>query len=265
MHEYFKTNQKLWDAKTAVHKDSDFYDLENFKKGATSLKQYELDALGNVHGKSLLHLQCHFGLDSMSFARMGAQVTGIDLSSKSIELARELNAELGLDAKFVESNVLELDKNLEGQFDIVFTSYGTIGWLPDLDQWAKVVNHFLKPGGIFYIIDFHPFLYMFDWDKHVLRYPYFNIGEPFEDVEEGTYADKDSNIALKEYFWQHSIAEPMNALMNQGLQLVHFDEYVDSPYNCVPNMVELENGNYYYGKKELMIPHLFSIKATKQV
>jgi len=154
MHEYFKTNQKLWDAKTDVHKESDFYDLENFKKGATSLKKYELDALGNVHGKSLLHLQCHFGQDSMSWARMGAKVTGVDFSSEGIKTARAMNDELGLDVKFIECNVYDLQNHLNEQFDIVYCSYGVTCWLPDLVKWAGIVNQFIKPGGTFYIAEF---------------------------------------------------------------------------------------------------------------
>ncbi len=264
MQDYFDTNKKLWDAKTTIHKDSEFYDLENFKKGKTSLKKFELDALGDVSGKSLLHLQCHFGQDTLSWARMGAKATGADLSSKSIELAKELNKELGLDAKFVQANVLELDQHLEGKFDIIFTSYGTIGWLPDLDQWAHVINHFLKPGGIFYIADFHPLLYMYDWENNEMKYPYFNTGA-FEEVEEGTYADRESGIALKEYFWQHSLAETLSALLKKGLQLIDFQEFKESPYNCFPNMEATENGMFVYGKKELQLPHVFSIKVQKPI
>lgn len=265
MQEYFDANEKLWDAKTKIHKDSDFYDLENFKKGATSLKKYELNALGDIHGKSLLHLQCHFGQDTLSFARMGAKATGADLSTKSIELARQLNSELGLDAKFIQSNVLELDQNLQGQFDIVYTSYGVIGWLPDLNQWAKIINHFLKPGGIFYIVEFHPFLYMYDWDTQELTFPYFNIGEPFEDEEEGTYADANANIKMKEFFWQHSIADTLAPLLKAGLQLLDFQEFDSSPYESLPNMRDLGNGEYQFGKPELKIPHLFSIKMQKPI
>ena len=263
MDEFLKTNQKLWDAKTEIHKDSEFYDLENWKKGGVSLNQYELEAIGSVEGKSLLHLQCHFGQDTLSWERLGAKVTGIDFSEKAIKVATELNAELGMDAQFVQSNVLELDQNLTGEFDIIFTSYGTIGWLPDLAQWAKIINHFLKPGGIFYIIDFHPALYMFDWDSQELTYPYFNTGEAFEDVEEGTYADRSAPIQMKEYFWQHSLSEIIGSLLNKKLQLIDFQEFSESPYNCFPNMKPTNDGMYYFGKRELKIPHLFSIKMKK--
>ena len=263
MNKYFTTNQKLWDSKTEFHKNSEFYDLKNFKKGKTSLNKYELEALGDVSGKSILHLQCHFGQDTLSWARMGAKCTGADLSSKSIELARQLNNELGLDAKFVQSNVLELDQNLEGQFDIVFTSYGTVCWLPDLNQWAKVINHFLKPGGTFYIAEFHPVINMLDWDNNTFAYPYFNPGHPFEEEEEGTYADKTANIKLKEYFWLHSISQVMSPLLEQGLQLVEFKEFPFSPYNCFPNMKPVDDGMYVFWDEKLGLPHVYSMKMRK--
>jgi 2-polyprenyl-3-methyl-5-hydroxy-6-metoxy-1,4-benzoquinol methylase len=263
MQEYFDTNKKLWNAKTDIHRDSEFYDLENFKNGKNPLNKIELDALGEVSGKSLLHLQCHFGQDSLQWARMGAKVTGVDFSPKAVALAQQLNTELGLDAKFVESNVLELDQNLEGKFDIVYTSYGTVGWLPDLEKWAKVISHFLKPGGTFFIADFHPVLLMFDWEKEEMTFPYFNIGEPFTEVEEGTYANRDAPIQLKEYFWLHSLSNIIRPLINHGMQLVDFQEFAESPYNCFPKMTSLDNGMYYYGKKELKIPHVYAIKMKK--
>ena len=159
---YFDANKDSWNKRTAVHKDSDFYDLASFKKGKSSLNKIELEELGDVSGKSLLHLQCHFGMDTMSWARMGADCVGVDLSDEAINLAKEINAELKLHAEFVCCNVYDLKQHLDKKFDIVFTSYGTIGWLPDLDAWAAIVWHFLKPGGTFYIADFHPTLWMMD-------------------------------------------------------------------------------------------------------
>jgi len=146
MKEYFETNRKAWDLRVDVHKASEMYDLETFKNGRNSLTEIELQTLnGIVNGKSLLHLQCHFGQDTLSLSRMGAKTTGVDMSPKSLALARELNEELGLDAKFVESNIMELQDNLEGQFDIIYTSFGVVSWLPDLEKWASIINHFLKP------------------------------------------------------------------------------------------------------------------------
>lgn len=263
MKEYFDTNKSLWDQKVAYHKDSEMYDLEAFKKGKNMLNSIEMDALSQeVAGKSILHLQCHFGQDSLCWTRLGAKVTGVDMSPKALQLARELNAELGLDATFVESNVLKLKEHLEGQFDIVFTSYGTYGWLPDLDQWASVISHFLKPGGVFYIADFHPTLYMYDFPSKQLAYNYFNTGQPYEEVSEGTYADVNAPIKHKEYFWSHALSEVMSPLLKHDLNLLEFQEFPYSPYNCFENMTEIAPGKYAF-KSEISIPHIFSLKMRK--
>ena len=160
--DYLVKNKAAWNAKTAVHIDSDFYDMPAFMGGETSLKSLELGLLGDVKGKRILHLQCHFGQDSLSLARMGASVVGVDLSDAAIEKARELAAELQLDATFVNCDIYSLKEHLQGEFDLVFTSYGTIGWLPDLNRWAAIVEHYLKPGGSFVMVDFHPVVWMFD-------------------------------------------------------------------------------------------------------
>ncbi|MEO6583015.1 MAG: class I SAM-dependent methyltransferase, partial [Ferruginibacter sp.] len=146
---HFNDNRLSWNKRTAVHKDSAFYNLAEFKSGAPSLNETEINALGDVQSKSLLHLQCHFGMDTMSWARLGATCTGVDLSDEAISLAKEINAELQLNCDFICCNVYDLKMHLDKKFDIVFTSYGTIGWLPDLDAWAEIVAHFLKPGGVF--------------------------------------------------------------------------------------------------------------------
>lgn len=260
--EYFKANQAHWNKCVLPHAESDFYDVEGFKKGKTSLNSIELAALGDVKGQSMLHLQCHFGQDSLAWTRMGAKVTGVDFSSTAIELARELNTELALDAEFICTNVYDLKKHLEGQFDIVFTSYGVLGWLPDMDRWAELVAHYLKPGGIFYIVEFHPTYYMIDFDNLQLTYPYFNI-EVFKEEVEGSYADRDADITGVEYFWQHSLSEIITALLKNGLQLEQFDEFAYSPYNCFPNMVETSKGKYEVKDHEGNIPLMFEIKMKK--
>src|ERR1700748_3023902 len=139
---YKEINKEAWNKKTAVHVDADFYDVPAFLNGKNSLHTTELNLLGNVKGKSILHLQCHFGLDTLSLARMGAKVTGIDLSDKAIAKARELNTKLGLDATFICCDIYDLPQNLNEKFDLIFTSYGVLGWLPDLQKWAAVIDHF---------------------------------------------------------------------------------------------------------------------------
>jgi 2-polyprenyl-3-methyl-5-hydroxy-6-metoxy-1,4-benzoquinol methylase len=149
MDDYLAANKALWNEWTAIHETSSFYNLEGFKAGGSRLRDYEVDEVGDVTGKSLLHLQCHFGIDTLSWARLGARVTGADFSERAIELARSLAAELGLDATFVRSDLYDLSSVLDGQFDVVYTSRGVLGWLPDLERWAEVVAHFLRPGGVF--------------------------------------------------------------------------------------------------------------------
>jgi 2-polyprenyl-3-methyl-5-hydroxy-6-metoxy-1,4-benzoquinol methylase len=149
MNQYTHANRILWNAWTKIHEKSQFYDIQAFKAGGNTLKSIELDELGDVRGSSLLHLQCHFGQDTLSWARLGAQVTGVDLSDEAISLARSLAGELGLKARFVCSDLYELPQVLKEQFDIVFTSYGVLAWLSDLPRWAGIIANFIKPGGYF--------------------------------------------------------------------------------------------------------------------
>lgn len=263
MKNYYESNQAFWDDKVAYHKKSDFYRLDDFKKGWNSLKKVELEGVGDVSGKSLLHLQCHFGQDTLSWARMGADVTGVDFSSEAIKLARELNDELGLNAQFVESNILELDGKLDQQYDIIFTSYGTICWLGDLEKWAEIVQKHLKPGGFFFIADFHPTLYMYDWETGEIAFPYFFNEEPSFEVIEGTYADNDAPIGGTEYFWFHPISKTINLLTKQGLTLETFNEFPYSPYDCFPNMDKKAEDVFVYKLTKFPLPHVYSLKMRK--
>lgn len=260
--QYFEANKALWNQRTAVHIGSDFYNLEGFKKGETVLTPIELGELGSVEGKSLLHLQCHFGMDSLDWARRGARVTGVDLSDAAIDKARELSAELGFDARFVCCNVLDTAEQVEGQFDIVFSSYGTIGWLPDLQPWARMIAAKLRPGGIFYLAEFHPVVWMFDDDFTRIAYSYENQ-EVIVTENQGTYTDRLADIKGKEYSWNHSISEVLNALTGAGLQLQQFNEHMYSPYPCFRNTVEIGPGQWQIHGLEGKIPMVYSLKATQ--
>ena len=277
--EYFEANKHLWNQRTAVHKDSSFYNLAGFKAGENVLTPIELNEAGDVKGKKMLHLQCHFGMDSLNWARLGADVTGIDLSDEDIKEAKQLNDELGLNAKFICCNVYDLHpKNaeysktppsatadrLEGReaFDIVFTSYGVIGWLPDLDKWAEIISYYLKPGGIFYMAEFHPVVWMFDDEFTHIKYAYENQ-EVIVTENEGTYTDRNAEIKGKEYSWNHSISEVLNALINAGLKIEMFNEHMYSPYPCFRNTIESEKGHWHIKRMEGKIPMVYSLKATK--
>ena len=258
----FETNRKTWNKKVTVHAESDFYDLKAFKKGASSLNNYEKKALGIVSGKSLLHLQCHFGQDTLSWSRMGAKCTGVDISEEGIKLAQNLNEELGLDAEFICCNVLEVSKHISEKFDIIFTSYGTIGWLPDLKPWAKMISERLKPGGVFYIVDFHPIAWMFDYTSGIpkLEYGYMQKEAIYEEYQ-GTYANPEASMMSKEFGWNHSLSEIINSLIEVGLTIDCFAENHASPYNIFPNLEKNKDG--YFELPDKLYPLIFEVKARK--
>lgn len=259
---YFEANKHLWNQRTVVHKDSLFYNLAGFKAGENVLTPIELNEVGDVKGKKMLHLQCHFGMDSLNWARLGADVTGIDISDVAVGEAKLLNKELQMNAKFICCNIYDLKEQLDEKFDIVFTSYGTIGWLPDLDKWAEIISHYLKPGGIFYMADFHPVVWMFKDDFTRIEYAYENqkviVTETY-----GTYANRNADIKGKEYGWNHSTSELLNALINQGLQIQHFNEFMYSPYPNFANSVETSTGQWQIKGMEGKIPMVYSAKAKK--
>jgi len=260
--EYFETNKQTWNEKVKVHTQSEFYNLDGFVRGENSLNQYEITALGDVIGKSILHLQCHFGQDTLSWARLGAHCTGVDISDEGIAFAKALSQKINVPADFVCCNVLDTSKHVEETFDIVFTSYGTIGWLPDLKPWGKMIAERLKPGGTFYIIDFHPIVWMFDYtnDTPKLQYGYHQDEVIYEEYE-GTYADNKSKMVSKEYGWNHGIAEVVTALVHSGLRVASLQEYDASPYDVLPNLILQENGLYV--TKDRLYPLLFELKMTK--
>ncbi len=271
--DYFIANKQLWNQRTAIHKDSSFYNLAGFKAGENVLTPIELNELGDVKGKKMLHLQCHFGMDSLNWARLGADVTGVDISDEAIKEAKQLNDDPsinliaigsgGIKAKFICCNVYDLKEHLDEKFDIVFTSYGTIGWLPDLDKWAGLIAHYLKPAGIFYMADFHPVVWMFNDDFTRIEYGYENQ-EVIVTENYGTYTDRNADIKGKEYGWNHSTSELLNALINQGLQIQHFNEFMYSPYSNFANSVETSKGKWQIKGMEGKMPMVYSIRAIKQ-
>ena len=265
---YLEANRALWDEWTPIHEASKFYDLPSFKAGGVRLRDYELEEVGDVAGKDLLHLQCHFGIDTLSWARMGARPTGVDFSAKAIELARSLAAELELDARFVESSVYDLPDHLQGDFDIVYTSRGILGWLPDLRRWAEVIARFLRPGGFFYITEGHPVLWTLDDAEDatdlVVKYPYFPRAEPLAFPTQGSYADPTAHVEQPvEYDWIHSMGEIVTALADVGLRIdfLHEFPFVEWP---VPFLEPSDDGKWRMPEgREGELPLFFSLKATK--
>jgi SAM-dependent methyltransferase len=262
---YFEVNKETWNKKVSVHFESEFYDVETFKKGKTSLNDYEILEVGDVKGKSILHLQCHFGLDTLSWSRMGAKCTGIDFSNEGIRSAKLLNEELNLNATFIESNLYDVSEKVKGKFDIVYTSYGVIGWLPDLKTWGKIIANKLNNGGVFYMIEFHPIAWMFNYleTPPKLMYPYNNKDVIYEEYQ-GTYTNNDSTIISKEYGWNHGLGEVISALVDAGLCIEFLHEFEKSPYNCFPEMDPTTDGMFVLKKNLQLFPLLYSIKATKK-
>lgn len=261
--DYIAINKKTWNNKTEIHFESDFYDMPSFLEGKSTLNAIELELLGDVSNKKVLHLQCHFGQDTITFSRMGALATGVDLSDKAIDKARDIAQQLNLDTTFVCCDIYDAPKHLDEKFDIVFTSYGTIGWLPDLDKWANVVAHFLKPNGKFIMADFHPVVWMYDNDFETVFYNYFNV-EPIIENESGTYADRDSNIETQTMTWNHPISEILNALITNGLEINCFNEYDYSPYNCFNKTEEFEPNKFRIKHFKNKIPMVYALRARKK-
>jgi SAM-dependent methyltransferase len=272
--DYLKANLASWDEAVGLHVDSELYDVAGFKAGKTSLSEIELDELGPVvgDGTTLLHLQCHFGLDTLSWARRGAVVTGADFSGEGIRTARGLADEVGLSARatFVESDVEHLPDVLSGRFDVVFTSWGALIWLGDLERWADVVGHFLKPGGTLYVAEFHPYAFLLaeDATPDSLRigFPYFMYGVPERFDEPGDYADPGATPEHTVTFeWLHGFAEIIDPLLRRGLRL---DFVHELPYT-VPGLpfsfLEQDaDGMLRLKGRHEDFPLTFTLKMTKE-
>ncbi len=261
--------RRHWNEAVPVHAASRFYDVEGFKAGRSTLLSIELGEVGDVSGKSMLHLQCHFGLDTMSWARLGARVTGVDFSEEAITLANSMARELNIDARFVLSNVYDLPEVLaeRGEYDVVFTSYGVLNWLPDLISWAQVVAHFLKPGGTFYIADVHPSGAIFDDEDEAAElkvgYPYFHSTEPFRFGPGPSYTDGDE-LTTPTYEWVHPMSDILNSLISAGLTIEFLHEFPLSAWKTYPMMQRGEDGWWRLPEHQESVPLLFSLKATKR-
>lgn len=223
--ERMQRNRHAWDLRTATHQDTQFYDVPSFKAGRSSLRPLEREELGDVSGKSLLHLMCHFGMDTLSWARLGAEVTGVDFSSDAIDTARSLATEVGIDARFVCSNVYDLPSVLEGSYDIVVMTYGVLYWLPDLARFAQVVAHFLKPGGTFLVIESHPMNGIASpvGDHLEVTGTYYRPDRGEYEVTE-TYADARPMPAHPESTWSFTVGELVTALGSAGLMVTRLRE-----------------------------------------
>jgi SAM-dependent methyltransferase len=262
LNKYFDQNQELWDGFVSIHEKSEFYNLDGFKHGKSSLHSIELEEMGDVSRKSLLHLQCHFGMDTLSWARLGARVTGVDFSEKAIRLAEALAQELSIDARFIQSNIYDLHRILDDRYDIVFTSYGVLCWLPDLHEWGRTVHHFLKDTGTFYMVEFHPILGMFD-DDGVIRDKYFSTEEPARYEVKGSYAEPNVEFHHLSYEWYHSLSDIINVIIEAGLRIEFVHEYPFSICGDRPFLQKGKDGLWRHRDNNINIPMMFSMKAQK--
>ncbi len=266
--EYIETNRRHWDEVVALHAASSFYDVDSFKAGKSTLLPIERSELGDVAGKTLLHLQCHFGLDTLSWAREGATVTGVDFAPEAIRTAQGLAEELGIPARFIESNIFSLPEVLSDEFDIVFTSYGAINWLPDLREWARIVASYVKTGGIFYIIEFHP-LFNTIWDSTIsdqiaIRHDYFGQSNPAPSEYDGTYADLSAKLENRRTFeFEHPLGDIITSLIKAGLQIEFLHEFPFTAFQAPPGVEKADDGYFHLPSESPKIPLLFSLRATK--
>jgi SAM-dependent methyltransferase len=256
------SNRRLWDAWTRVHRESAFYDVAGFLAGRDPLGRIATTELGDVAGKRLLHLQCHFGLDTLGWARRGARVTGVDFSPEAIATARALAEQAGLDASFVESDVYALAEHHLGRFDIVHSSYGVLGWLPDLDRWAEIVAEHLAPGGLFHLVEHHGFAEMLDDDGVSIRWPYLSTGQPLRIETDGSYAAPVPGGPLIEYGWTHGMGEVVTSLAGAGLRIAWLREYPRSPYRFPKFLEKRPEGDYGWPGGREDVPLIFSIGAV---
>ncbi|MEA2521719.1 MAG: hypothetical protein QOI81_1365 [Actinomycetota bacterium] len=270
----FADNRRLWDAWTAIHTAGEFYDVERFRADATDnrIDPWEQAEVGDVHGKRLLHVQCHFGLDTLSWARLGANVTGLDFAEPAIAFARELAQDVGLAqaSRFVVSSVYDAPAALPGEtFDVVYTSRGVLGWLPDIERWASVVGSFVKPGGIFYIHEVHPVMQAVAEEQATsndlhLEYDYWS-GEVLTFPVAGSYADPSADVDAEwQHGWNHSLGEIVSALAANGLRIEFLDEKRTLGWPAAW-LVERPDGDFGFPEGQTgTIPLMFSLRARKE-
>lgn len=272
MDEYRAANRANWDDRVAVHWQPDGYDADGFIVDPTRISRvvrWDAEALGDVSGKRLLHLQCHFGMDTLSWARLGAEVTGVDFSEEAITAARRMSAESGTPGRFVLSELYASPEALPGEmFDVVYTGVGAINWLPDIAAWARVVAGFVAPGGTFYIREGHPVLWTVDWDvvdRLVLRFPYFETVDPVAGDEDSTYAGSGTLEHQRTYEWNHGLGEIFTALTDAGLRVVRLAEHRELDWQGHPMMVEGEDGLWRFPPEFVdRIPAMYTMMATRE-
>jgi SAM-dependent methyltransferase len=261
-----EANREFWDELAPLHAASECYDVGSFRAGVTTLSPLERGEVGEVAGKRLLHLQCHFGLDTLSWARLGAEVTGVDFSERGIEIARELAAELGIEARFVCANVLDLPSALSGAFDVVFASYGVLVWIPDVARWAEVAASFVAPGGFLYLVDGHPVARAVEERNGCLELArdYFVPAEGEAIARPGSYAVPEAKLrARTSYEFRHNVGDVVTAVAATGLTIEFVREHPVSPSRYLDSMRQGDDGLWRLPDAAPSVPLVLSIRARK--
>lgn len=265
-------NRANWDERVPSHLVA--YGVDAFVRDSSQLTRVSREDLelltpylptGTIRDLDVVHLQCHIGLDTLSLARLGANVTGIDFSSAAIVAAREIAARAGLSARFLCSDVDHVLEVCSDAFDVVYTSIGVLCWLPDLNRWAQTVAGLLRPGGLFFVRDAHPILNALDLDRTdgrlVIDRPYFDLGRPLRYDEGTTYADSTTQLAnATTYEWQHSLSDIIQSLLDAGLLLSAIGEHRTLPWQALPNLVPAGDG-FGFADPEKSLPLAFSLVA----
>jgi SAM-dependent methyltransferase len=262
-------NRAMWDAKTPLHVASATYDVAGFKAGRGSLRRHEIADLGDVTGKELIHLQCHFGLDTLSWARLGARVTGVDFSQPAVRAATELARDIGIDASFVVSDVYDAPAAVGHRtFDIVYTGVGALCWLPGMERWARVVFDLLRPGGQLYLFEFHPVKWMIEGAAPgavAIQDSYFTPPEGYREGGGVTYADTSIPAAATPTVqWNHPLGDVVTALARAGMRIDSLQEF-DRDVLCQwDGMVPAGDGMYRMPPNRPSLPLMYVLRARRQ-
>jgi SAM-dependent methyltransferase len=255
----------MWDERVPIHMESAFYDVPGFKAGRSTLQPFEVEELGPVVNRELVHLQCHIGLDTLSWARLGARVTGLDFSPAATGAANELAREMGYPADFVCADVYEAPAALNRTFDVVYTGIGALIWLQDIRRWAGVVSALLRPGGHLYLVECHPLTDVFASETLAVEHDYFHDPEGTVWDAPGTYADPNAATqANRSIEFRHPIADVLSALLAEGLELELFHEHAHTAFARWPFLVKAPDGTYRMPEGSPKLPLLYSLRARKR-
>ncbi len=262
--DWLELNRTNWDARVPVHLQSQYYDIDGLLAGKESLLDFEPAEVGDVRGKTLLHLQCHIGLDALSWARRGAIITGLDFSQPALDAAVSLAQQTAItSARFVVSDVYDAVSALERQtFDVVYTSMGSLQYLPDIGRWAEVVARLVAPGGFAYVVDDHPFLQFVDDDGRGLRGDYFSNEAIVVDGPD--YSGSDVSLTQTvSVEWIHSTASVVSALGTAGLRVEFLHEHDWTSYRLFPDLEQCDDGHWRWPEGHPRLPLRYSLRAVK--